>query len=499
MQRCNPASQLSGLFLLAVSLFAEAATTGRVLDQTGRPLEQATVQLLSAPENELLAETETNDQGYFEFPNPPKPNMLVRASKSGYVMLDPSETKRAATSTILTLTKGALITGRAFDSSGRPLRLAKVTPYVSRANHRIEPLPKFAASVDDRGAYRIYGLPPGRYIVAVEPQPHPGNATPFLPKFSAETLHLHPGEERSDIDFHVSTGQRQILTGTVSGASAKTGLVVFATSEHSFTPVAMIASDANGGFAFEAPPGSYEIFAVAPLDAYGPSNWVPGPNPMFGRKHFDLIGYPAPDVSVALSPAVAVEAEITFGVEPPDPTCYQSAWFTLEPLEPLAISGGFRSRVLEGGRSRIPGVSPNTRYLVRLDHLKNGCFIAALQRELETTASATNLKFVLTKTSGDLEGTAPPASKIFVAPTYDKSVDAADVQSVVADSDGHFRIGSLGPGQYRAFAITQVASNDYLDPQFWQDHAEQIRLITIHANEAAKLQLQPLRLTEAWK
>lgn len=471
---------------------------GVVRDQTGKPVDQASVQLLTTSALEPIDETETDDQGRFRFPGRLQPHALLRAAKSGYV--DPGEnaTKPAAPDVTLTLTKAAIVTGRAFDASGRPLGSARVAAFTRGANGRLTPLERASATVDDRGSYRLHGLPPGRYTIGVVPITHPGDPAPFLAQYSPEPIRLHPGEERGNVDLHATSGQRYKINGVVTGAAGSTGLVLFATSEHASTPVAMASTGSDNRFELQAPLGSYDIVAVSPSSGYSVSAWVPGKSPVFGRQHLDLIGDPVPEVAIALSPALSVEGQFVFENEPPDSACYRSASVALAPLDPTAALGRAESRPEGSGAFRIAQAIPNTRYRILISGLNDGCFVSKMPKNLELGEPA-QVRIVLTKASGTLEGTAAAGSNIVIARADGDSLDTEHARFATTGPDGKFKVGPLVPGPYRAFAIRALASTDYLDPEFWADHAEQIRTLTIRPGEAAQLQLQPLTLKEAWK
>jgi hypothetical protein len=68
------------------------------------------------------------------------------------------------------MTRGGVVTGRITDAEGRPVieERVQLTPYDNQARVRYGGLSNpFMFQTDDRGVYRIYGVPPGRYIVSV--------------------------------------------------------------------------------------------------------------------------------------------------------------------------------------------------------------------------------------------------------------------------------------------------------------------------------------------
>jgi len=65
------------------------------------------------------------------------------------------------------LIRGGVITGKATDADGRPVigELVRVIPLDQNLSIVVDSLPGFLT--DDRGIYRVYGLPPGSYKVAI--------------------------------------------------------------------------------------------------------------------------------------------------------------------------------------------------------------------------------------------------------------------------------------------------------------------------------------------
>jgi len=149
----------------------------------------------------------------------------------------------------LRLERGADITGIALYDDGSPVINAQVRIYRFSATKKqwqdVElptdgwPLRK----TDDRGGYRITGLPAGRYLVSVRIPPDGGSSNAILggqisPDFgasypgylemyfgdtvrqkSATAVDLTAGEHRSAVDIHFSLSKLRTVSGTVSAES----------------------------------------------------------------------------------------------------------------------------------------------------------------------------------------------------------------------------------------------------------------------------------------
>jgi protocatechuate 3,4-dioxygenase beta subunit len=76
-----------------------------------------------------------------------------------------------------TLARGGVITGRITDGDGRPIIAERINLTMADANGRPQPFNggnRFGYETDDRGVYRIYGLPAGNYLVSAGGGDRPG-------------------------------------------------------------------------------------------------------------------------------------------------------------------------------------------------------------------------------------------------------------------------------------------------------------------------------------
>jgi len=136
------------------------------------------------------------------------------------------------------LSRGGVITGRVTDADGRPIIGQNVR--VTRIDERGQRLPTssfspFAFSTDDRGVYRIYGLPPGRYKVYIGDPPNSGivrfgyqggaYAQTFHPDVSdesqAEVIEVTAGGEAAGVNIKVGRPTKNfVATGRIVDADS---------------------------------------------------------------------------------------------------------------------------------------------------------------------------------------------------------------------------------------------------------------------------------------
>lgn len=230
-------------------------------EPSGPPLRRATVSL-QAGELGVPRTAITDDEGRVVFEGLPAGNYLVSASKPGYVRTFygsrvPGSSPGVAVALVdgqrldirASVLRGGVISGLVRTPGGRPAANLTVQA-VDRKRSPLRSMSLFADSApgvvqtDDRGMYRIFGLPPGTYVVsarspsrdevravtaaelqwadrivsgagspggtpaaagapaasrpaAFAPVYYPGTATAA----DASTITLSPGEERLDVDF----------------------------------------------------------------------------------------------------------------------------------------------------------------------------------------------------------------------------------------------------------------------------------------------------------
>jgi len=163
-----------------------ATISGKVVDElTGQPVRRAVLSLGNT-ERSLRFAMVTGDSGAFSFTNLPDGRFGMSANKPGYVSMSYGATRpnRPGTSIVLTtgqqltgltirLPPGAVITGTVRDRAGEPVpdaRVAVLRPSVSYLTGERELAPAgvgggLGSSTNDRGEYRVYGLPAGEYYI----------------------------------------------------------------------------------------------------------------------------------------------------------------------------------------------------------------------------------------------------------------------------------------------------------------------------------------------
>lgn len=261
-------------------------------------------------------QTTTDDRGHFAFRALPAGAYSIEAAKSGWLtsylgsrrasvrpysdvplQLDAGEHK---TDVVLTLQHGSAITGTIRDENGRPIDASvfSVQPRVRdgvRVFTQPSGLEQSTATSDDRGVYRLYGLPPGEYLVAAwrgfSSLPlHAGSddgravnyARVYYPGttdvYAAGVITLGPNEERAGVDITVHTlpaaaiGGKVLLPNGMPAPNAQLQLLyrtaksdeaVGSTSSSTFNMATLNSTGAFSG-AEMRPDGTFRFASMSP-------------------------------------------------------------------------------------------------------------------------------------------------------------------------------------------------------------------------------------------
>lgn len=191
MSRARPVPVLVALLITTPTFSAAAQTTaqtaaapasvviGQVVDGTsGQPIPGAIVTL-------DRSHVMTTSDGRFVFRNLDPGEYALSATKPGYLRGEFGASRPAASSRRLVIAAGqrrrdvvirlwrhAAIVGTVIDEAGEPLIGVSVTALRRRTiGGRVKFLTEgFSMPTDDRGMYRIWRLPPGTYVVAIQAQ-----------------------------------------------------------------------------------------------------------------------------------------------------------------------------------------------------------------------------------------------------------------------------------------------------------------------------------------
>jgi hypothetical protein len=182
----NPAAAQATATRGAASV-ATGTVSGRVTTSDGKPVVNINVALMpadNAPESKATGRATTDADGRYRIPNVPAGRYRLQTLAPVYVSPEDRSAgffnggkivtvgvNETVEDIDVTLVRGGVITGRVTNAEGKPVIAERVT--ITNAN---QPNARGAGAwvvspyefeTDDRGIYRVYGVPPGRYLVSV--------------------------------------------------------------------------------------------------------------------------------------------------------------------------------------------------------------------------------------------------------------------------------------------------------------------------------------------
>ena len=227
---------------------------GRVTDEGGQPVEDASVYVLPAGSfsaQSALAvlkvrPTSTDEDGKFDIDNIDAGAYSLMAYAPGYVTvlglsIDGAVQRyyRPGDFVSIRLVKGGVITGTVTNDAGMPIvgmrvRADRVRDSQGKRVQRRAPDPMQMMEewkTDDRGIYRIYGLEPGAYVVSAggkafvsfQEEGYAGDITTYYPSSTRDTateVRVAGGQESSGIDIRYRDGQGYAMSGTIAGSAS---------------------------------------------------------------------------------------------------------------------------------------------------------------------------------------------------------------------------------------------------------------------------------------
>jgi hypothetical protein len=465
--------------------------------------------------------TITADDGTFVFEGLPAGRYTVGATKDGYVTMNygatrpmrpgtgvavgPGESRRVA----LRLPKGAVITGAIVDADGLPLHGVVVTAlayrYVGLAGERRGmPVGTTAGPTDDRGVYRVFGLPAGEYVIMAQARwigPMPANdlrtvtndtlsrrAISLVPSYHpasadvgrASKVTVAAGEERGGVDVQM----QYVSLATVSGAvpviaDVHTYVSLIRTGEV-FGVDGSRGSHAgeNGRFVFSGiMPGQYTVMAR--------SN--PPSGNLWGKAEIAVDGEDISNVAITMQPTLKISGRVVFeGMRtPPSLAGVQVPMYA---ATNLGNTGTMLPdvKIEPGNRFSITDITPGEYRILRADlpgvrapvggwWLKsivvNGRELLDARFDIRQSADDAVATFIdqASEISGRVTDTqqAPLAAQAVLVFSTDRSAwffNSRRIAPVRTDAEGRYVVRNLPPGEYRIAVTTELEQGEWFDP-----------------------------------
>jgi hypothetical protein len=464
---------------------------GRVFDAgTNAPIPRAQVQALS---DQRIVDAITDDQGRYQLAGLTAGEWRVTVSKAGYFPWEVGQRRPFQSPSPLTigsqrltadvpLSRGGVIAGRVYDETGEPLAGLRVRVYRVRmaAGYRRLEAVGAADFTDDTGAYRVYGLPPGDYVVGASLRVAPIDSvveTTYAPTYYPGTGDLAGAQRiRIALGTEVTAGfpllpvRNVRLSGSVAtsaGAAANAFLTLISETADLGTPLGIGGVTREDG-TFTLPdvaPGRYTLTATLRGDGaseHGAVQVVVG--------HEDI-----PDLTLVTGKAATMRGRFVRdgGVTGALPSDLEVTAVGARPWEPFLSKGSGPAFVLDDL------VEP---FHLRVGGLGEGWALKAIEVNgvdvtdaivTLSTGQAADARIVITDRAAVVTGTAATPGGRAEAEVILFAEDAAKwaypsryVRVTQTDERGRFRVVGLPAGAYLAIATDYLEEGEEYDPEF---------------------------------
>lgn len=504
------ATLILGLFCGAVvcaqaqTALATGTITGRVTIGD-KPAQGVSVLLLPAnqdgPQRKPVARATTDADGQFRLMNlaagryevsPVTPSFVSQANS----MQERNQTKRINLTegeTIdkldFTLVRGGVITGRVVEADGRPVigqnvRLATASPDAKRRGG----MSYFSSNMfqtDDRGIYRIYGIPPGPYVVSVGEDSRVGMVRLGVGRdgFYVRTFHPNTTDESKATILEVTEGgeatnvditlNQRLTTYSATGRviDAETGKAIpnittgygsLRERENRMGSIGLgTRTDAEGNFRFEGlRPGRYAAF-ISPTerseDYSAPVTFEINEGDVSGltikvRRGASISGVAVIE-GVSDRAVLARLSQLKISYWPESEKLAVPVFGQGERINP---DGSFRIIGLQPGKLRLMlGGWPPPKGFTLLRVERDGVEQRAGIVEVPAGAHVTGVRFVLEYGTAILRGqvrvengTLPEGSHLYVSARR-PSASEPTLPGAEVDARGRFVMEGLPPGEYQ--------------------------------------------------
>ncbi|MCC7043640.1 MAG: carboxypeptidase regulatory-like domain-containing protein [Acidobacteria bacterium] len=414
----------------------------------------------------------------------------------------------------ITLQRGGVIAGTARTESGRAVRGVYV--WVQRSGSPAAPgflndrpglqsAGPLRATTNAEGRFRLFGLPPGRYLVSMPAGTfeaahifYPGT---FFPD-EATPIDIGPGEVREDLDITLTRPKGQRVSGRLIGEG-------IAGADVRIAPVGPVrgsrSASADGRFTFEnVPPGRYVISGSAVVA--GPD----GIERYSGQTPVVVGAFELQDVQVPMGTSAGVRvagrvqtAERGVPLPPARVTLRpQEPWQSDHPLEAaMRTDGAFAIESVPPGRYRVEvaldGVSREAPWRAA-SFMVGGEDV--LDGELTVDANGVDAAVLtVTQSTQELRGTLRGSASLpstaltmFVYPADRRfwTRGSRRIQIVRPATDGSFVFRDLPPGEYFAISLFDPDPVSVFDPVYLASLVDASLRVSLSPGERGVLDVQ---------
>lgn len=512
---------------------------GRLVSSDGQPLTNANVMAQSLTGTPSTKPTRPDAEGRFAFDELTPGSYILVATVPGYI--DESMAlgnwgdwprHLIGSNVKINMIRGGVITGLVTNAKGEPL--VGVPVRATLTNVTASSMLNFISGggmseTDDLGAYRIYGLLPGQYIVNAGGSGRFGQFTatgfdndvptyyPSSTRDTAVPVSVRSGDETTGIDIKYKGTDGHSISGVVVGnipANASPGAVTIMLAHAGTTSVLSLglaaSTEQRRAFSFNGvADGEYDLFANYLVD--------PKENALIGTKRVTVRGGDVTGIELRLTSLSSMAGTITLDPIKPEDKCDKRGSQVIETIlklpaddpkkaaeQPLVASysglmqlndkGEFVLRNLQAAKYRMDIKVPSESWYVRTINLP----AAAARSQQPATGtpaqpaaaspnsnawqgtvmikpgeSLSGVSIIVGQDAAGLRGRATPegttireGTRVYLVPVErEQANNVLRYDETFVKSDGTFALGNLAPGRYFILARVEPPTDPDTSPR----------------------------------
>ncbi|HET9129625.1 MAG TPA: carboxypeptidase-like regulatory domain-containing protein, partial [Terriglobia bacterium] len=412
------------------------------------PLSSASVKVKNSA-GTTLKEMDTDRAGRFVIPDLPGGEYLVSISKSNYSTINVRMTAQpdAAPVPVLRMIKFGVISGHI--TSPRTGGSVTVIEQVSEGQ-----IPRtFSATINPAGEFRIFGIPPGRYLLtapltaATASGPVRGMA--IYPNHSRpREFVITGGEEYSIPEFALPADSMSSISGKVTGpGTPQIFSLALVESAHPSIRLMVALTQEGGAFRFDSIlPGTYDLIATGPV--------TPAPS-LFAHTRLVLNSQKVDNLDLVLKPGRSIE----FSVDA-ESRCAADGTLTLQAIGSWALVRDLKltKPISPTSPARFENVAPGP-FNVSVQGSSGKCIgVASTGIDLRNDAPPEHATVVFHPLSS-IHGPTSFGNIMVLRDVTAGRESAPTIDAIVGNTAKDFRFDDLLPGQY---CLTTMSATDVI-------------------------------------
>lgn len=463
---------------------------------TGEPLRRAAIAMQGARSQDHNSSLSADAGGHFVLSGLPAGTYTISAEKQGFSHAPPVSIEVGPSKSDITikLMPFGRISGKVVDDLGDPILNANIQLFRStvQSGRRVVQ-PAGTALTNDLGEFHVASLPAGRYYVSAVAQPE-ADGTAYARTFYGGG---HDIGAASPIDLQAGASDRaEIRMQAVHSYSVRGTIVNLPENLHPYLNIArrgsvLAASEAHAT-RVDASTGAFEFRGVTPGDWIVTAGCFEKNTQLFGTAEVVVSDSDSEGLTVSLGRALELTGTVHSDAGSAANFNPKQIYLAFRPASD-GSQAAMGVQVNEDGTFTVSGVQPGDYTLAT--RAPDPWYIKSAQMgALDLLSGSFNvpaggvtgsIDIVLSSGGGQIQGTVVDGT----TPVTSAAVlllGPGPARIAQLDPLGKFYFKSLAPGDYHAYAFTEVQDVEYSNPDVMQRFSSE----RINVTEGAKQQIE---------